>query len=260
MRSHFNRCYIPQFIIGTSLAECVDKVKELQSLQKKSKQFQVFKDPVINKITVFKKLQKPSRPISRDYSYPHYKHIYAENDDTEVLPDSPGLRIGREMTAILDYTDYNQSTVANYPKTLSNSENVFIRNFVLPRSTQTWPFLSTPNPMMNGYPFNICEPSPVHLVTNKALKIKAGKAIIHTSAKPRDLNFSKPQWTAVLDVPYNAMALMQPSPSSSPQPDEKSDRTNGVRNKILFARGGGFISRRPVNDQRQRDNDKEDNE
>ena len=227
----------------------------------------MFKDPVINKITVFKKLQKPNRPISRDFSYPHYKQIYAENDDPEVLPDSSGLRIGREMTAILDYTDFNQSAVANYPKTLSTSENVFIRNFVLPRSTQTWPFMSTPNPVMNSYPFGNFEPPPLYLVTKKALKLKAGKAIIHTSAKQRELNFSKPQWTAVLDVPYNAMALMQPSPSgsetvtrNSPQPDGKSDKNSGARNKVLFVRGGGFISRGPANDQKQSDVDKEDDE
>ena len=251
---------------GTSLAEYVDKVKESRNLQKKSIQFQMLKDPAVNKITVFKKLQKPNRPISRDFSYPHYKQIYTENNDTEVIPNSPGLRIGREMTAILDYTDFNQSAGANYPKKLSTSENVFIRNFVLPRSTHTWPFLSTPN-VMNNYPFNIYEPRPVQLVTNKKLKLKAGKAIIHTSAKPKELNFSKPQWTAVLDVPYNAMALMQPSLSgsetvtrNSPQPDGKSDRKNGARSRVLFARGGGFISRGPANDQMQSDIDKEDDE
>ena len=248
---------------GTSLAEHVNKVKELQNLQKKSTQFQMLKDPALNKITVFKKLQKPNRPISRDFSYPHYKQIYTENDDTEVIPNNPGLRIGREMTAILDYTDFNQSAGANYPKTLSTTENVFIRNFVFPRSTQTWPFLGTPNPVMNSYPFGTFAPPPVHLVTNKAFKLKAGKAIIHTSAKPRELNFSKPQWRAVLDVPYNAMALMQPSPSgserNSPQQDGKSDRNNGAR-KVLFVRGGGFISRGPANDQKQSDIDKEDDE
>ena len=105
----------------------------------------------------------------------------------------------------------------------------------------------------------------MHLTKNKTLKLKAGKAIIHTSAKPRELNFSRPQWTAVLDVPNNTMDLMQPLPcasetivGTSPEPDGKSDRNNGTRNKILFARGGGFICRVSTNDQMQTNNDNEE--
>ena len=97
------------------------------------------------------------------------------------------------------------------------------------------------------------------------MKLNAGKAIIHTSAKPRDLNFSRPQWTAVLDVPCNTMDLMQPSlcasetiVGNSPEPDGNSDRNNGTRNKILFAKGGGFICRVSANDQMQIDNDSEE--
>ena len=216
-------------------------------------------------MTVFKKLQKPNRPISRDFSFPYYKQICTENNDTEVIPNNLGLRIGREITTILDYTDFNPCAAAYQPKKLPVSENEFIRNHLLPRSTQTWPFLSSPNAMMNGYPFGIFEPPPVHLTKNKALKLQAGKAIIHTSVKPRDLNFSRPQWTAVLDVPYNTMDLMQPSPCgsetitrNSPEPHGKSDRNNGTRNKILFARGGGFICRVSTNDQMQTNNDNEE--
>ena len=216
-------------------------------------------------MTVFKKLQKPNRPISRDFSFPHYKQIYTENNDTNIIPDNPGLRIGREITTVLDYTDFNPCAAAYQTKKLSVSENELIKTYLLPSFTQTWPFLSSPNAMMNGYPFGIFEPPPSHLTKNKALNLKAAKAIIHTSAKPRELNFSRPQWRAVLDVPYNTMDLMQPSPcatetivENSPELGGKSDRNNDNRSKILLARGGGFICRIPANDHMQTDNNNEE--
>ena len=58
---------------------------------------------------------------------------------------------------------------------------------------------------------------------------------------------------------------MQPLPcatetivGTSPEQDGKSDRNNETRNKILFARRGGFICRVSVNDQMQTDNDSEE--
>ena len=45
---------------------------------------------------------------------------------------------------------------------------------------------------------------------------------------------------------------------NSPEPHGKSDRNNGTRNKILFARGGGFICRVSTNDQMQTNNDNEE--
>ena len=124
------------------MVEYVDKVREFQNVQKKSKQ--VLKDPVINKMTVFKKLQKPNRPILRDFSFPHYKQIYTENNDTNIIPDNPGLRIGREITTVLDYTDFYPCATAYQTKKLPVSENEFIKTYLLPRFTQTWSFSEYP--------------------------------------------------------------------------------------------------------------------
>ena len=94
----------------------------------------------------------------------------------KLFRNNLGLRIGREITTILDYTDFNPCAAAYQPKKLPVSENEFIRNYLLPRSTQTWPFLSTPNAMMNGYPFGIFEPPSSAFNKKQGIEITSRKS------------------------------------------------------------------------------------
>ena len=258
---------------GNSMLTCTNRVAELKRIH--NDKVQQLTDLNVKKLVVFKKLHKPNRPISRDYSFPFYKQMCKKETDVDVILERPNLRIGRELTTILDYTDFNHNTYNNFrlpplsqtPRKLSRSDNTFLTTNVIPHSNKTWPFVYSPNTTANDIPVGIFDTSfaPPQLckVKNIKLQLKADKAVIHKSAKQRDKDFSKPQWTAILDVPHPTPDLFG---SSMDIPDVKHPSQSGTScpaphnkgYKVQFARGGGFISRIPLSDKTETNEEESD--
>ncbi len=228
-------------------------------------------DPKQKKLRNFKKVHKPNRPATRDYSFPYYMEDFTPRSDIEILPSVPQLSVGKHghhgsvqnleplpesydnetlsTRGSLAVEHLGRTSITSQGKgrlqrkafhasdvNLSHSVNSRFSDVFDGDIHKEFPFRGTTSESEGKYVH-----TPHYVIDGVGLGVKSDRAIIHTSAKPKKI-------TPMHRNPWNAVVLDQGVYSSvhgSPVivPGETTTTKPGANvNKVRFSEGKTPVS------------------
>ncbi len=224
-------------------------------------------DPKLKKIRNFKKVHKPNRPVTRDYSFPYYMEDFTPRSDIEILPSVPQLIVGKHghhssmqnlepLPEAFDHENLptrgslglehlGRSGIGSQGKGKLQRKAFHGSDINLPQSVSSR-FSETLDGNFSRIDLHKDSPfrgmttesegrylqTPHYVIDGVGLGVKSDRAIIHTSAKPKKINpiHRNPWDAAILDS--GMYSNMNGSPVIIPG---ETNRSPAHGNKVRFS-------------------------